>query len=28
LGKTIAWAIEHAQAGMSLPEIKRQLALV
>ena len=27
LGKTIAWAIEHAQAGMSLPEIKRQLAL-
>ena len=28
LGKTIAWAIEHAQEGMSLPEIKRQLALV
>jgi hypothetical protein len=27
LGKTIAWAIEHAQAGMSLPEIKRHLAL-
>jgi hypothetical protein len=27
LGKTIAWAIDHAQAGMSLPEIKRQLAL-
>jgi hypothetical protein len=28
LGKTIAWAIEHAQQGMSLPEIKQQLALV
>jgi len=28
LGKTIAWAIEHAQHGMSLPEIKHQLALV
>jgi len=28
LGKTIAWAIEHAQQGMSLPEIKHQLALV
>jgi hypothetical protein len=27
LGKTIAWAIEHAQAGMSLSEIKHQLAL-
>jgi hypothetical protein len=27
LGKTIAWAIEHAQAGMSLPEIQRHLAL-
>jgi hypothetical protein len=28
LGKTIAWAIEQAQQGMSLPEIKQQLALV
>jgi hypothetical protein len=28
LGKTLAWAIEKAQQGMHLPEIKRQLALV
>lgn len=28
LGKTLAWAIEQAQQGLSLPEIKRQLALV
>jgi DDE superfamily endonuclease len=27
LGHTIAWAIAHAQAGMSLSEIKQQLAL-
>lgn len=28
LGKTLVWAIEQAQQGMSLSEIKRQLALV
>jgi hypothetical protein len=27
LGKTIAWAIQHAQAGMSLSDIKQHLAL-
>lgn len=28
LAKTLAWAIQQAQQGISLPEIKRQLALV
>jgi len=28
LGKTLVWAIEQAQQGMSVTEIKRQLALV
>lgn len=27
LRKTLAWAVEHAQRGMSLPEIQHQLAL-
>ena len=28
LAKTLGWAIEQAQQGISLPEIKRQLALI
>lgn len=27
VSKTRAWAVEHAQRGMSLPDIQHQLAL-
>ena len=27
LGKTLAWAVEQAQHGMSLPDIQHRLAL-
>jgi hypothetical protein len=27
LGKTLAWAVEQAQQGMSLPDIQHRLAL-
>ena len=27
LGKTLAWAVEQAQQGMSLPDIQQRLAL-